>query len=388
MHGIEFLICLLLLAMTVPDICRRMGRPALTYPFFVVFGLLIGPLVTTTVAGMLEELAGMGFLFLLFEVGLEIQLPPVKKLGRELKFAGLWMAAQYPVCMLLASHAGFGWQEALLATAALTACAVGMAYPGWKAYPGEAAPKGFLLQVMVLLEISAILVMSLESAMLGKAPWWMPPLKLAGIVTSVLLVKRLAGPLDRLFRLVMERTVRWRVHLMAVIILLVCATGNRLGLSAPKTAFFLGLFLGHIEHDGKGLADHMAPISRGVLIPLFFLTLGVLTPVAAVFSLTGAFALGSAALLLLFRRAVHRRLPRPALGENAVWLFGPNLTMTALAAAVLKEAHAPEGPVVWLVLTGLFISIISIAMLPPSAPDAAADEPHAPPLPGEAPTEA
>jgi hypothetical protein len=44
-NNIETIICLLLLLMAVPDLCRKLGRPALVNVFFVLFGLALGMVV-------------------------------------------------------------------------------------------------------------------------------------------------------------------------------------------------------------------------------------------------------------------------------------------------------------------------------------------------------
>ncbi len=45
MGAIETIICLILLLMAVPDVCRKLGRPALANVCFVVSGLVLEPMV-------------------------------------------------------------------------------------------------------------------------------------------------------------------------------------------------------------------------------------------------------------------------------------------------------------------------------------------------------
>jgi len=71
MNSIETIICLMLLLMAVPDLCRKLGRPSLANACFVGFGLALGPLLKTDVATMVREAGEVGFLLVLFEVGLE-----------------------------------------------------------------------------------------------------------------------------------------------------------------------------------------------------------------------------------------------------------------------------------------------------------------------------
>ena len=58
MNSIETIICLMLLLMAVPDLCRKLGRPALANACFVGFGLALGPLLKTDVATMVREVMG------------------------------------------------------------------------------------------------------------------------------------------------------------------------------------------------------------------------------------------------------------------------------------------------------------------------------------------
>ena len=99
MNSIETIICLILLLMAVPDLCGKLGRPALANVCFVVFGLVLGPLVQTDVATMVKQAGEVGFLLVLFEVGLEIDLPKLRELLPSLRFAVLWSLVQYPMVL-------------------------------------------------------------------------------------------------------------------------------------------------------------------------------------------------------------------------------------------------------------------------------------------------
>ncbi len=55
MSIIEVIVCLVLLFMAVPDRCRKLGRPALVFSAFVLFGILLGPAVNNEVRTMLQQ---------------------------------------------------------------------------------------------------------------------------------------------------------------------------------------------------------------------------------------------------------------------------------------------------------------------------------------------
>jgi Kef-type K+ transport system membrane component KefB len=165
-----------------------------------------------------------------------------------------------------------------------------------------------------------------------------------------------------LFQKVLESATHWRTHLLILLVLIICAVGARLGLAAPKTAFFLGLFMSRAEHEGKGLEEFTAPVSQRFLIPLFFVALGMKIDTALLFSWTALFALGSAGMLIGVRQVLHRRWLK--FGDaNSFLLLCPNLTIVALGAVTLTEKHS-EVAAAWVLMTGLFLTVSAIFLLP------------------------
>ncbi len=365
MSDIEVFICLILLLMAVPDVCRKLGRPALAYSFFVLFGLLLNPVAKDNVAQMLITAGKVGFLLLLFEVGLEIELPSFREFLRPLRFALLWSVWQYPVIFLLAAVAGLSFGESLFASAALVGCSVGMAHSGWKQYPGlDEKTKRFILEVMVALEMIVIVLLTMGTPLLDKGLNAFIFLNLLGMAVAIWLVSRFARHLEKLFKVILKRTTHWRVHFLVLLVLVICAMGERLGLSAAKTAFFLGLFMSRTQHAGSSLEEYMAPISQRFLIPVFFVGLGLQINWRMVFVTNTLIALGAAFLLLGMREMMHRRWLKTGGDKNAFLLFCPNLTLVALAAAVMLEHNATKEHATWLLLAGLFLTISSILLLP------------------------
>ena len=365
MSSIEVIICLVLLLMAVPDLCRKLGRPALAFSAFAVFGILLGPVVSPGVRTMVQQAGQVGFLLLLFEVGLEIDLPQFRDLLLPLRFAVAWSLVQYPLVFGLGYLIGLSPMESLVGAAALTACSVGMAYPAWKGYPGMRAGTGhFILNVMVVLETIAILMLAVETAALGKGISGLIFLKLSGVIVTVFLIARFSAHLTELFQAVLERTTRWRVHFLVLLVLLVCALGERLGLDAAKTAFFLGLFMSRARHDGRRLEEYMAPISHGFLIPIFFVALGLRIDWHLFLDPLVLFAIGTAFVLLGTREALHRRWLPTGGDRRAFLLLCPNLTIVALAANVMLDHGTDPRLGAWLVLTGLFMTVTAIFLLP------------------------
>ena len=368
MNSIEIVVILLLLFMAVPDACQWLRRPALVYPAFVIFGLLLGPLLEPEVATMIIQAGEIGFLLLLFEVGLEIDLPRPAKLVRPALYLARWVLVQYPVVLALARFAGLGWLESFVAAAAITGCSVGMAHAAWKHYPDLTEnTRAFILRVMVLLEVLTIVLLSVETTVLGHGISWLFAFKLIGITLVIFLCSRVAEPMAQVLQKVLAKTTHWRLHFVALLVLAVCAVGERLGLAGPKTAFFLGLFMSRVEHNGKHLEEYLAPISQRFLIPIFFVALGTQIPLRLVFSTSGLLAAAAAALLIAGRETLHRRWLPSGGDARAYLLFCPSLTMVALAASSMLHAGVAAEQAAWVVLTGLFITITAVFGLPPAA---------------------
>ncbi len=372
MNEIEIIICLILLFMGVPDMCRMLGRPALAYPAFVICGLLLAPLAESDVASMLRQAGEVGFLLLLFEVGLEIDLPRFRAFLPALRRAWGWALLQYPVIIALGHLAGLQWLGCIIACAAFTGCSVGMGYLGWKHYPGlEPDAKRQILLVMLALEITAIVLLAVETTVYETGLSWIVAVKMLGIATVIYLISRFATRLEGLFDLILKTTTSWRMHLIVLLVLVVCAVGDRLGLSATKTAFFLGLFMSRLQHDGQGLEEFIAPISRRFLIPIFFFSLGLQVKWMYLFSTVGLIALGAAAVLLGWRLVIQRRLLPTGGDERSFLLLCPNLTIVALAANTLLQDETAPLAGSWMLLTGLFVTVPAIVLLPKPEPSIA-----------------
>ncbi len=404
LNYLEVVIVLILLIMAVPDVCRRAKRPALAYSVFVLFGITLGNLIPDEkVKAMLVEAGRIGFLLLLFEVGLEIQLPSLREFVAPLKKAARWKAWQYPAIILMTAgvftytalpHADWGeftaadWGEkiqwiavAVLAASALTGCSVGMAHAAWHGYPGlDSEQRKKLLHVMVALEMITILVLAVTKEIYKAGLSSKVALVLGGMVLVVALVTVAAKPITRLFQFIIDRATHWRVHWIVLLVLVVSAVGQRLGLSGEKTAFVLGLCMSRTHTGGVDLEHYIAPISQRLLIPVFFIALGMQLEWRLLFSELALFALAAAFLLMAFRSRFNKGKPK----DRTFLLLCPNLTLVALAANVLLEGASAGNPLLaqttpqlatWLVLTGLFITVPAIFRLPPETEDSHEDAP-------------
>jgi Kef-type K+ transport system membrane component KefB len=304
---------------------------------------------------------------LLFEVGMEIDLPRIGRLVRPFRNAMLLALLQIPLVLAAAHVVGFEMTHALMAAAALTGCSVGMAHAAWKAYPGLTdLVRKRLLRTMVALELWSILALVLGTVFLkGKLDTTFG-ITILGIAATLFLIAQFGSKLVPVFEWIITRATHWRVHLLVLLILVICTLGERIGLGGPKTAFFLGLAMSQTRHRGMNVDEYMAPISQRFLIPIFFVALGLQVRWLEIISMTGLLAFGTAGLLLGIRMVIYNRMLKIGGDKNAFLLLSPNLTLVALGTTALLQYGLGERAATWLLLTGLFMTIPAILLLPTS----------------------
>lgn len=365
MTPVELLIGIILLLLAVPDLCRKAGRPALLYTVYLVVGLLIGPALSLEVRDLLMELGRFGFILLLFQIGLEIDLPPVKSLVTPARLALKWSVVQFPFVMMVARLAGLDWHESFLAAAALNGCSVSMTFLAWRHFPTPTPEnKRHLLLWMVAIEILAIIILTAGSTLLkhGFGAAFFGQFLLIGAVVA--LISKFADRLTSSLARRLPSSIRLKGHYIVLFVFVVAAVGARFGLSEAKTAFFLGLFISRATHEGMALEHHLKPISQHLLIPIFFVSLGAFVPVELLATRIGLYALLATALLLALRDFLHRTYVRSGCERRAFLLVCPNLTIVAIAANTMRNAGGDPSHVGWVVLTGLVLTVVSLLLLP------------------------
>ena len=100
------------------------------------------------------------------------------------------------------------------------------------------------------------------------------------------------------------------------------------------------------------------------LIELFAQALGLQIEWQLLLSRITLVAIGTSGTLLAVREIVARRwLPTGGDGRSFL-LLCPNLTIVALAAKAMRDIGTDAKATAWLVLTGLFTTVVALALLP------------------------
>jgi len=97
---------------------------------------------------------------------------------------------------------------------------------------------------------------------------------------------------------------------------------------------------------------------------VFFVALGIQIEWRWLVGWTALLALGGAGLLLGLREILHRRWLKTGGDQRTFLLLCPNLTIVALAAKAMIDHGTEPKLAAWLVLTGLFMTVPTLMLLP------------------------
>jgi Kef-type K+ transport system membrane component KefB len=305
--------------------------PALRVPAVVLeilAGIVLGPDVLGVVNAdvPVQVLAVIGLAFLLFTVGLELDV-------RTLRGSALQLAAVgYAVSLALGTGVGLltaaaGWVSSpLLVAVALSATSLGLVVPVLKDGGHlESATAHLTIASATFADVAAILLLTLlfsqEATGLGSRIVLL--LAFSGLVAVVgagLLVTERWESLSRVVQRLQDTTAEIRVRGAVVLLLGFVVLAQRFGLEAILGALLAGVVVGTVDRDSSThphFRTKLDAIGYGFLIPVFFVTSGIRLDVAGLTADPGALARLPVFLIallavrgapaLLYRRHISRR---------------------------------------------------------------------------------
>src|SRR5579862_4576449 len=101
MTTIEMIVAMIIAILVLPHLCQMIRRPALLYCSYLLLGVVLGLFLKSDTRFMFEEIGRVGFILLLFLIGLEIELPPFGTLRKSFIFCLIWLGVQIPLFVLL-----------------------------------------------------------------------------------------------------------------------------------------------------------------------------------------------------------------------------------------------------------------------------------------------
>jgi Kef-type K+ transport system membrane component KefB len=365
--------------------------PGLRVPSVVVeilAGILLGPDVLGVVTAdvPVEVLAVIGLSFLLFTVGLELDVRSLRGTLLRLSLVG------YAISLVLGTGVGLlataaGWVSSpLLIALALSATSLGLVVPVLKDSGNiESTAARLTIAAATFADVAAILLLTLlfseEATGIGSRVVLL--LTFVGVVAVVgagLLVTERWKALTRLLQMLQDTTAEIRVRGSVVLLLGFVVLAQQFGLEAILGALLAGVVVGAIDRDSSThphFRTKLDAVGFGFLIPVFFVTSGIRLDVAGLTSDPGALARMPIFLVaLLLVRGVPAFLYRGYVSGRE-----------AVAAGLLQATSLPFLVTATMIGTGLGVvspvnaaalvgaGVISVLVFPPVALSLLRDRP-------------
>jgi Kef-type K+ transport system membrane component KefB len=341
--GFDNLFVVALVALVAPLTVATL--PGLRVPAVVVeilAGVVLGPDVLGVVDADLavQVLAVIGLAFLLFAVGLELDVKTLR--GTALRLAAVGYAISLVLGAgvgLLASAAGWVGSPLLLAIA-LSATSLGLVVPVLKD-SGQVNSTTARLTIAgaTLADVLAILLLTLlfsqEATSTGARVVLLTTfVGIVAMIAAALLVTERWTALTLVVRRLQDTTAEIRVRGAVVLLLGFVVVAQRFGLEAILGALLAGVVVGAVDRDTSThpqFRTKLDAIGFGFLIPVFFVSSGIRLDVAGLVGDPGAlvrmpvFLLALLAVRGLPALLYRRRLP----------------TRQVLAAGLLQATSLP-----------------------------------------------
>ena len=269
---------------------------------FLVAGVLVGPNAIGLVQhkAMVEHLAEVGVVVLLFAVGLEVPLGQIQRLRRAIFVGGgVQIVGTIAVTATVALAFGASWQLGVLLGFLIALSSTAAATKILVDHGELAAPHGrAVLGVMIAQDLAVVPMILLLPFVVGGGGEAASPLRsLAnlGVFAAVLVAARLmVGPLVRLVARTRNRELF--VLFLATWCLSLAAVTAALELSLALGAFLAGVLLADSDHHSQAAAE-TEPF-RDAFASLFFVSIGMLFDAGVVAERPLAVGVGLAAVLV------------------------------------------------------------------------------------------
>jgi Kef-type K+ transport system membrane component KefB len=296
---------ILLASRTGGALARRLGQPRVLGQLIV--GVVLGPtlldmlhwqvLQGVDLQHTIKELAELGVLLLMFNIGLEVHLSELAKVGKVAVFAGV-LGVVTPIGMtmiVVMPIGGVAWQPALFAGVTLAATSVSISAQVLLELGYLRTKEGNALLATALIDdVLAILAVSLTLVIAAPASSGE-----GDFSTLVIIVAQMAGYIIIAFLIawyILPRVIEWiktrpeleqsygiPVFALAVALLFGWSAEYLGGVAAITGAFIAGVGLSklsnrNIKHEIEQTMSHLAYV---FLVPIFFVDVGLETDLSS-----------------------------------------------------------------------------------------------------------
>lgn len=275
-------VLLLLLCVAIAYVCHRLRLE--TVVGFLLAGVLIGPSALGLVqdAGLVDGLAEVGVILLLFTIGLEFSLEKLDRLRRAILTGG---GMQVSVTLILVSGllalTGVPMPVALFTGSLVALSSTAIVLQLLTDRRETDTPAGRLsLAILIFQDLAIVAMVLLVPLLAGQGGTWMNALW--AVVESVLIVVAVVLVARRVVPTVLEAVARARrPDLFVITVVLICLGTAWLlslfGISLALGAFLAGLVVSESRHSSYALSE-VLPL-RMLFNAIFFVSVGMLLDV-------------------------------------------------------------------------------------------------------------
>ena len=278
---IEMFIVLLLI-LSSPFLSRLLRIPV------IVVEIILGMALGSSFLGILEEeawlstMALMGFIYLMFVVGLETDVGLIKqRLSRVTAIAlGSFLT---PLVLGYLVALNYGLPPEIIGVA-LSTTSMGVILPTVKEFPGRKEVAQVLLGAAILVDVISMFALAyvIEKSFLSLDRLLLLLASVALSVLAVRLLKIRSPARAALALLVGEHHLDVRLSIALIFGFAVLA--EAVGIHAILGSFFAGLLISELEERVEGLLEKLLSFGYGFFIPIFFIAVGVRTDLGLILS--------------------------------------------------------------------------------------------------------
>ena len=315
MQPLTEMLVLLAAAVLLVTLARRLGLPT-AVPYLAV-GLACGPHALGVVSGSatVQLLAELGVAFLLFALGLDVSLPRMIAMRREVFGLGAaQVGATTLVFALLGRLAGIAWPAAIVAGGAVAMSSTAILLHQLTERAELNRTHGRLAFSMLLFQdLAFVPLLALASALgPGTNHFELKAALFAALGGALAIAAVLAAGrwlLRPLFHEIAHSRLRELFTLAALLVVIGAAWVSRLAhLSAGLGAFLAGMMLAETEYRHQ-LEAVLRPF-RDILLGVFFVSVGMLLDVRQLAGQAGI-VLALLALIVVIKAAIAAFVTRP-----------------------------------------------------------------------------
>ncbi|UCC58721.1 MAG: cation:proton antiporter [Candidatus Bathyarchaeum sp.] len=324
-----------------PVMLRRFQIPWVTAVIFA--GMLLGPhgLNVVNTGEVMNFLATIGLVFLMFTAGLDTRFSALKKAGKNvLIFSAVNLGIPFSTGILVGTYLGLNFFSSLVLGVCFSSSSVGLIVPMLRELNVKPKIKSTLVSAIFLEDvISLVLLAVLLKAVvpISPIPLEIFPIALLFFVLVVLYVIPIVQ--EWLFHFGPSKDVfAGGVRAVFITLALVALMAELIGVHAMVGGFLAGLTLSDMLKRRKKLEGNIIAISYGFLIPIFLLSLGMTTNLATIFAPGDALATGLIILSLIVSKSVSGYLGGRLAGFPSRISWGMGVMTIAQMSTTLATA--------------------------------------------------